>query len=182
LGLGLAIARHLVELHGGTIFAESAGEHQGATFTVRLPIAKFQMEQEISELPKSSRDLTGIKILAVDDEPDNLDFLVFLLEAMGAIVRSAPSAKSAFEKLSEFQPDLLISDIAMPDLDGYQLIQQIREQSDVPAGASRLPAIALTAYAGETNQRQILAAGFQQHLAKPVDPDELVNAIVALLN
>ncbi|BAU15178.1 PAS/PAC sensor hybrid histidine kinase [Leptolyngbya sp. NIES-3755] len=175
LGLGLAIARHLVELHGGTIFAESAGENQGATFTVRLPLSKFQMEQEVSELPKSSRDLAGIKILAVDDEPDNLDFLVFLLEAMGAIVQSAQSAKSAFEKLAQFQPDLVISDIAMPDLDGYQLIQQIRKQSDVPA-------IALTAYAGETNQRQILAAGFQQHLAKPVDPDELVNAIVSLLN
>ncbi|GAP95865.1 hybrid sensor histidine kinase/response regulator [Leptolyngbya sp. NIES-2104] len=175
LGLGLAIARHLVELHGGTISAESAGENQGATFTVRLPLSLFQMQSDAPEMPKSSRDLAGIKILAVDDEPDNLDFLVFLLEAMGAIVESARSAKSAFEKLSEFQPDLLISDIAMPDLDGYQLIQQIREQINVPA-------IALTAYAGETNQRQILAAGFQQHLAKPVDPDELVNTIVALLN
>ncbi|MGG6266717.1 hybrid sensor histidine kinase/response regulator [Leptolyngbya sp. AN03gr2] len=175
LGLGLAIARHLVELHGGTIAAESLGENQGATFTVKLPISKFQLQQDTPELPESSRNLAGIKILAVDDEPDNLDFLVFLLEAMGAIVQSASSAMSAFEKLAEFQPDLLISDIAMPDLDGYQLIQQIREQSDVPA-------IALTAYAGETNQRQILAAGFQQHLAKPVDPDELVNAIVALLN
>lgn len=175
LGLGLAIARHLVELHGGTILAESAGENQGATFTVSLPLSIAQSQDQVPDLPKSSRDLAGIKILAVDDEPDNLDFLVFLLEAMGAIVESAKSAKSAFEKLSEFQPDLVISDIAMPDLDGYRLLQQIREQTDVPA-------IALTAYAGETNQRQILAAGFQHHLAKPVDPDELVNTIVSLLN
>lgn len=182
LGLGLAIARHLVELHGGTISAESAGENQGATFTVKLPISLSQMQDDALELPRSSRDLAGIKILAVDDEPDNLDFLVFLLEAMGAIVESAQSAKSAFEKLPQFQPDVLISDIAMPDFDGYQLIQRIREQTDIPADASRLPAIALTAYAGEINQRQILAAGFQRHLAKPVDPDELVNTIVSLLN
>ncbi|MBE9012928.1 PAS domain S-box protein [Pseudanabaenaceae cyanobacterium LEGE 13415] len=175
LGLGLAIARHLVELHGGTIAAESAGENQGSTFTVRFPIALSQTQKDTPDAPDTSFNLAGVKILAVDDEPDNLDFLVFLLEAMGAIVESAQSAKVAFEKLSTFQPDVLISDIAMPELDGYQLIQQVRVQSPVPA-------IALTAYAGEANQRQILGAGFQRHLAKPVDPDELVSSIVSLLN
>lgn len=177
LGLGLAIARHLVELHGGTIFAESAGENQGATFTVRLPLAAIALSPTQNDGLDSSAsmcDLTGIRIFAIDDEPDNLDFLVFLLEAMGAIVQSAQSATLAFEKLSRFQPDLVISDIAMPDFDGYQFIQKIRQQSDVPA-------IALTAYAGEINQRQILAAGFQRHLAKPVSPNELCEAIVSLL-
>ncbi|MBW4527565.1 MAG: PAS domain S-box protein [Phormidium tanganyikae FI6-MK23] len=175
LGLGLAIARHLVELHGGTIAAESFGENQGATFTVRLPIALSQAPIDAPlDQPQSKQDLAGVKILAIDDETDNLDFLVFLLETAGAIVQSAQSAKSALMKLSEFAPDLLVSDIAMPDLDGYQLIQQIRQQSQIPA-------IALTAYAGEVNQRQILAAGFQRHLAKPVDPDQLINTIVSLL-
>jgi CheY-like chemotaxis protein len=175
LGLGLAIARHLVELHGGTICAESLGEDQGATFTVRLPLAIVQPQvdqpETFSEAPK---DLLGVKILAIDDELDNLDFLVFVLEAAGAIVQGAQSAKLALEKLSEFSPDLVISDIAMPDLDGYELIQQVRQQSNVPA-------IALTAYAGETNQHQILAAGFQCHLAKPVEPSQVINAIVTLL-
>ncbi|MEP0915525.1 PAS domain S-box protein [Leptolyngbya sp. DQ-M1] len=175
LGLGLAIARHLVELHGGTISAESLGEDQGAIFTVRLPIA-HTLEQPSSALEpvESQGDLAGLKILAVDDEADNLDFLVFLLETAGAIVRGVQSASSALEILSEFAPDILVSDIAMPDLDGYELIQQVRQKSEIPA-------IALTAYAGETNQRQILKAGFQRHLAKPVDVDELVNAIVSLL-
>jgi PAS domain S-box-containing protein len=175
LGLGLAIARHLVELHGGTICAESLGEDQGATFTVRLPLAIVQTQvdqpETFSEAPK---DLLGVKILAIDDELDNLDFLVFVLEAAGAIVQGAQSAKLALEKLSEFSPDLVISDIAMPDLDGYELIQRVRQQSDVPA-------IALTAYAGETNQHQILAAGFQRHLAKPVEPSQVISAIVTLL-
>lgn len=175
LGLGLAIARHLVELHGGTISAESLGEDQGSIFTVRLPIATTTIEfDSVEDLAESEGDLAGIKILAVDDEADNLDFLVFLLESAGAIVQGVQSAQSALEALPEFAPDLLVSDIAMPDLDGYELIQQIRQHSN-------LPAIALTAYAGETNQRQMLAAGFQQHLAKPVNPDELVTAIVSLL-
>ncbi|MBD1842852.1 PAS domain S-box protein [Cyanobacteria bacterium FACHB-63] len=175
LGLGLAIARHLVELHGGTISAESLGEDQGSVFTVRLPRVNT-LEQSSSALEpiESQGDLAGLKILAVDDEADNLDFLVFLLETAGAIVRGVQSASSALETLPEFAPDILVSDIAMPDFDGYELIKQIRQKSEIPA-------IALTAYAGEANQRQILKAGFQRHLAKPVDPDELVNAIVSLL-
>lgn len=175
LGLGLAIARHLVELHGGTISAESLGENQGATFTVRLPIAMIQTQLDQPERGSEvSQDLLGVKILAIDDEPDNLDFLVFVLEAAGAIVQGVQCAKLALEKLSEFSPDLVISDIAMPDLDGYELIQRVRQQSDVPA-------IALTAYAGETNQHQILAAGFQRHLAKPIEPSQVIHEIITLL-
>ena len=184
LGLGLAIARHLIELQGGTIAAESLGENQGATFIVKLPIAPAPKHSEpISDLPELSRNLLGVKILAIDDEPDNLDFLVFLLESAGAIVESAKSATDALAKLSEFSPDVLVSDIAMPERDGYELIRQVRQQYAIPTRASLLPkAIALTAYAGETNQRQVLAAGFQKCLSKPVDPDELISAIEALLS
>ena len=183
LGLGLAIARHLIELHGGTIAAESLGEDQGATFTVKLPITLDQFQSNpVSDLPESNHDLLGIKILVVDDEQDNLDFVVFLLEAAGAIVQSANSATLALKKLDDFLPDLLVSDIAMPDLDGYEFIQRVRQRRKTPAGTSLLPkAIALTAYAGEVNHQQILAAGFQKHLSKPVDPDKLVNTIVSLL-
>ncbi|PZV07330.1 MAG: hypothetical protein DCF32_07650 [Leptolyngbya sp.] len=183
LGLGLAISRHFIELHGGTITAESLGENQGATFTVKLPITLAQSQScSGSGSPESKPDLFNVKILVVDDEQDNLDFLVFLLEAAGAIVQGVNSATLALEKLDPFAPDLLISDIAMPDLDGYEFIKRVRQQRTTPAETSLLPkAIALTAYAGEVNHRQILAAGFQKHLSKPVDPDNLINEILSLL-
>ncbi len=183
LGLGLAISRHFIELHGGTITAESLGENQGATFTVKLPITLAQSQPcSGSGSPESKPDLLNVKILVVDDEQDNLDFLVFLLEAAGAIVQGVNSATLALEKLDTFLPDLLISDIAMPDLDGYEFIKRVRQQRTTPAGTSLWPkAIALTAYAGDVNRRQILAAGFQKHLSKPVDPDNLINEIVSLL-
>lgn len=183
LGLGLAISRHFIELHGGTITAESLGENQGATFTVKLPLAIAPSQPDSgSDSPQSQSDLLNVKILVVDDEQDSLDFVVFLLEAAGAIVQGANSATSALEKLDTFLPDLLISDIAMPDLDGYEFIQRVRQQRTTPAGTALLPkAIALTAYAGDVNRRQILAVGFQKHLSKPVDPENLINEIVSLL-
>jgi signal transduction histidine kinase/ActR/RegA family two-component response regulator len=196
LGLGLAIARHLVELHGGTVWAESPGEGLGATFTVRLPLMPLPTSTPQDSLPATPvSHLSGLRILVVDDEPDIRDIVALILEQAGATVSMAASAPEALNLMEQCLPDVLICDIGMPDMDGYMLMRQIRtvllEQGEkIPASSAAIPkalrhevqAIALTAYAGEVNQQQALAAGFQQHLAKPVEPEELVRAIAALVN
>ncbi|VXD23132.1 putative Histidine kinase [Planktothrix serta PCC 8927] len=174
LGLGLAIVRHLTELHGGTVSAESLGEGCGAVFVVKLPLMEYEIEAPQAQKPKiEGIDLTGLRVLAVDDEPDIRDLIEFILEKAGAEVRAIGSAREALNLIKEFSPDVLVSDIGMPDMDGYMLITEVRKTSAIPA-------IALTAYAGETNNSLALAAGFQIHLAKPVEPDELVVCIAAL--
>ncbi|CAD5954967.1 Sensor histidine kinase TmoS [Planktothrix tepida] len=174
LGLGLAIVRHLTELHGGTVSVDSLGEGQGAVFLVQLPLMAYEREQPQSPTIETEEiDLMGLKILVVDDEIDIRDLVEFILEQAGAEVRVANSAREALGLMSEFSPDVLISDIGMPEMDGYGLIAEVRKTSSIPA-------IALTAYAGETNQALALAAGFQVHLAKPIEPDELVLAIINL--
>jgi PAS domain S-box-containing protein len=177
LGLGLAIARQIVELHGGTIQAESPGKGLGATFTVRLPIATAVSESAIApELPTQTTNLTGLQVLIVDDEADMRDLAEFILLQQGAQVTVARSAAEALLTLSQFVPDVLLCDIGMPEMDGYALMQQVRGRS--PEAGGMIPAIALTAYAGEYDRRQALAAGFQRHISKPVAPEELVRAIV----
>lgn len=180
LGLGLAITRQIVEMHGGTVSVESLGEGQGATFTVRLPLASQSVKMPASEQPsESTLDLSGVHILVVDDDTDSREFVAFVLEQAHAIVTSISSGIDALELITQSIPDLVVSDIGMPDMDGYMLMQQIRA---LPAAqAKKMPAIALTAYAGEINQQQALAAGFHHHLAKPVEPEALVKAIVTLL-
>lgn len=193
LGLGLAIARHLVEQHGGTIQVSSPGEGLGATFTVQLPLWQADDQQkkttsglDSSLIPASSSSpLTGLRILVVDDETDARELLVFILERAGAIVTPATSAIEALQTLATSEVDVVISDIGMPDMDGYMLMQQMTAQfanKEAPNAANRRqpPAIALTAYAGELNQQKALAAGFKRHLTKPVEPEELVNTIVEL--
>ncbi|MEH1873441.1 hybrid sensor histidine kinase/response regulator [Nostoc sp.] len=188
LGLGLAIVRQLVELHGGTVLAESAGEGLGATFTVCLPM--FQHLELGSENHNVSGDsdpsgmlytpLEGIRLLVVDDNADTREFLAFLLEQQGAIVTIAASANEALTAIMESKPDLLLSDLGMPDVDGYTLIRKLRA---MPANlGGQIPAIALSAYAAETTQKQVFTAGFQLHIAKPADPVKLVAAIAALVN
>ncbi|MEG3894643.1 PAS domain-containing protein [Microcoleus sp. SVA1_B6] len=182
LGLGLAIVRQLIELHGGTVFAESAGEGKGATFTVRLPLlnddSRRQEEEERHSAVSpalSSLPLAGLRILVVDDEPDSRDFVAFVLEEAGAEVISLSSGAEALQSIEQTAPDLLVSDIGMPQMDGYMLIHRIRTQ--LAPQFRQLLAIALTAYAGEGNQRQVLAAGFDKHLTKPIDPTELVATV-----
>lgn len=179
LGLGLAIVRHLVELHGGTVYAESPGEGLGATFTVTLPLMK-EMPQAVQQekLPNDSLSLEGIRVLAVDDEVDTLNLIVFILQQYGAQVKAVASASEAIEALTIWQPDVLLSDIGMPDMDGYGLIRQIRTRPPTQGGG--IPAIALTAYASESDTEQALLAGFTAHITKPVEPVSLASAIAKL--
>ncbi|TBR61138.1 histidine kinase [Westiellopsis prolifica IICB1] len=180
LGLGLAIVRHLVELHGGTVQAVSPGENQGATFTVRLPLmlTQPQTNQDILH-SEQSLDLNGVKILVVDDDADTREFTAFLLEEYGANVTAFASAAEALITFTQLQPDILLSDIGMPDIDGYMLMQQVRNLP--PEEGGQIPAIALTAYAGEIDYQQALSAGFQKHVSKPVDPVKLIEVITRLV-
>ena len=184
LGLGLAIVRKVVEMHGGKVQAESPGEGSGATFTVELPLlvrseqVRHEENESLDCQPESSL-LSATQVLVVDDEPDIRDLVSFILQDYGVQVTSVSSAQEALQALSESIPDVLISDIGMPKTDGYMLMREVRSRS--PQEGGRVPAIALTAYAGEMNQQQALAAGFQMHISKPVDPDVLVKAIVNLI-
>jgi PAS domain S-box-containing protein len=189
LGLGLGIARQLVEMHGGTIHANSAGIGKGATFTVRLPsAAAAESEQRSSSEPPSRAvfsttaevaDLQGIRVLAVDDEPDALALITEILESAGAKVVVAHSAIEALGAIQLGHPDALIADLGMPRIDGFELIARIRQSSE-PA-IQRIPAAALTAYARSEDRARAIRSGFQIHLAKPIDPSALLAAIARLV-
>ena len=182
LGLGLAIVRHLVELHGGSVAVQSEGEGRGATFSVRLPVASARVAERApaavdSRGPLAQR-LAGLRLLIVDDEADAREVMRFMLERGGARVRTADSAAEALDAIREERPDILISDIGMPVEDGYGLVRRLRAMEDgLPR---RLPAIALTAYASEEDSRRALGAGFDAHLSKPVDPARLIEVAAGL--
>ncbi|QIR36460.1 PAS domain S-box protein [Tolypothrix sp. PCC 7910] len=179
LGLGLAIARQVVEAHGGTIAVASAGEGQGASFTVQLPLMPASNADTSDFCNNPMLNLKNRRVIVVDDEPDSLELVKVVLEDEGAVVQVVSSAITALPVLTQAQFDLLISDIGMPEMDGYKFIRQIRA---LPPRFNRdIPAIALTAYAGEENQRKILAAGFQAHLAKPIEPQNLLDAIATVI-
>ena len=192
LGLGLAIARHLVELHGGTIQAESQGEGLGATFTVKLPLKavrsletslasdEFQAHPTIGDrVPLDSPlRLNGLRVLVVDDEADARKFVSTVLEECGAEVTAVDSVDSALAAIEHFKPDVLVSDIGMPGEDGYALIRKVRElEADI---GGRIPAVALTGYAWVEDHKEALLAGFQLHVAKPVRSAELIAVVASL--
>ncbi|MBW4441254.1 MAG: response regulator [Plectolyngbya sp. WJT66-NPBG17] len=190
LGLGLSIVRHLVELHGGTVTVESAGIGQGTTFIVKLPIKTEKIVDRAVEptlnssesiqptdLPQTTTALTRTRILLIDDDPDNLDLMRFLLDQDGAIVTAINSPLKAIELILTQQFDLIVSDIGMPELDGYELIQRVRT---LPQARS-IPALALTAFAYQEDQQKAIRAGFQAYITKPVTPIELLEVLSQLL-
>jgi PAS domain S-box-containing protein len=185
LGLGLAIAKHFVDLHGGSIRAESAGEGRGATFTIALPASVVTETRGAAGTAHGAQDagqgadpLKGMRILVVEDENDTLDFVRRFLESYGADVVTARSAIDALALVPDSRFDFLVSDIGLPDMDGYELLQRIR-RLDVSA-AGGMPAIALTAYVRAEDRKAAFQAGYQAHLGKPVEPNELLETIANL--
>ncbi|MGP1385206.1 MAG: PAS domain S-box protein [Thainema sp.] len=182
LGLGLAIVRYLSELHGGTVKVASQGKDQGSTFTVQIPLMK-PSEINSSEFANTAiiepKSLTGTRILIVNDDPDMRSLTAEFLTTQGANVQVVSSAAEVIAQLDREVPDVLISDMAMPDTDGYSLIQLIRRRA--PEAGGKVPAIAVTAYTAQLDRQQALTAGFQRHLAKPVSPLELTQAILEVL-
>ncbi|AFZ27020.1 PAS domain S-box [Cylindrospermum stagnale PCC 7417] len=185
LGLGLAIVRNIVDMHGGIVTAESPGEGQGSTFTASLPLRQDQslsmsdVENQPLLLAPLSLSLAGVQVLIVEDDADSRDFVVFVLEQEGAVAIAVSSAFEALQVLIQTKPAVLVSDISMPDMDGYMLIRQVRTLT--PEAGGQIPAIALTAYARDDDQQQALQAGFQIHLSKPLNAEKLVAAVVSLV-
>jgi PAS domain S-box-containing protein len=183
LGLGLAIVRHLVEIHAGQILADSPGTGQGATFTVRLPLMPSNSANGKDENPVTGAvggtPLAGLKVLVVDDETDTRNFLAFMFEEYGAKVTAVASVDTALAVLEQTKPNILISDIGMSEEDGYSLIHKVRALA--PENGGDIPAIALTAFSREEDRLKVLAAGFQQYLTKPIDPDNLIDVVSNVL-
>ncbi|MBI2393105.1 MAG: PAS domain-containing protein [Deltaproteobacteria bacterium] len=177
LGLGLTIAHHLVEAHGGTLFAESAGKERGATFTVLVPLMRASLGPQ-PVLAPASRSLAGARVLFVEDDAGTREAVSEMLGIGGAEVQLAASARDAFRVLESFAPDVLICDIAMPEEDGFSLLRRVRA---MPPPLGRVPAIALTSLAGEADRRRALEAGFQRHVAKPVAIERLTAEVAGLL-
>ena len=187
LGLGLAIARRIIELHGGRIQAFSPGEGKGSTFRVELPVMIVHTEVgaerrvhprgDARRAPVEFPTLPDICVLVVDDDPDALALVREILESAGARVRMATSAREAIASIAQDAPDVLVSDLGMPGMDGYELIQQVRRME---GPARELPAAALTAYARSEDRAKALRLGFEMHLAKPIDPSELIAAVASL--
>jgi CheY-like chemotaxis protein len=181
LGLGLAIVRSIVELHGGTVAVASSGEGRGAAFRITLPAQWTALADEAlaSRSRAPAARLDGRRVLVVDDQPDERDLVSAILSHYGATVVTADSVEAAITRLEDSAPDLLVSDIAMPVQDGYALLRRLRE---LPGNVRLIPAVALTAHARAEDRERALAVGFQAYLPKPIEPARLVWAIVEQLS
>jgi CheY-like chemotaxis protein/anti-sigma regulatory factor (Ser/Thr protein kinase) len=189
LGLGLSIVRHIVEMHGGSVHVASEGEGTGATFRVRLPlmIVHDNGVREAREHPRTERqvaltglgNLAGVRVMAIDDEEDALGLLRAVLEAAGAEVFTTSSAVDGLQQVAEAEPDVLVVDLGMPQMDGFEFIRRIRASTN--ADIQEIPAAALTAFARSEDRTKALQSGFEMHLAKPVDPGELVASVATLV-
>jgi CheY-like chemotaxis protein/two-component sensor histidine kinase len=181
LGLGLALVRHIAELHGGTVKAESPGKGQGATFTVILPMLAQPGAHDLPAAPEAagaSVSLAGLRVLVVDDDADSRECLRTVLELAHAEVKEAATAAEARALLTQSRPHVLVADIGLPDEDGYTLIKKIRALAGEAGGQT--PALALTAYAQDKDHERALRCGYQMHMAKPADPAQLVKAVATL--
>jgi CheY-like chemotaxis protein/anti-sigma regulatory factor (Ser/Thr protein kinase) len=189
LGLGLAIVRHLVELHYGTVEVESKGKDLGSTFIIAIPVANKASVAEMNGLRVTeesqnmaplqvAQQLQGVRVLVVDDEPDSRDLLMTIFSRCGSEVRCSESAAHAMQEFESWNPELLVSDIGMPNEDGYSLIRKVRE---LKSDSARIPAVALTAYATDEDRSQALSAGFQIHVAKPIEPESFVTSVIEVL-
>jgi CheY-like chemotaxis protein len=180
LGLGLAVVRHLVELHGGTVRVESEGEGRGATFTVTLPVLSHAKPADDPHRfpPSGALALRGLKVLVVDDDADTCELVEAILKRAGAEVRACLSAKDALSAMDSWLPDLLVSDIAMPGDDGYALIRKVRARKTEDGGG--MVAVALTAYGQSEDRMKALSAGFQMHVRKPIEPSQLVSIVASV--
>jgi CheY-like chemotaxis protein len=192
LGLGLAIVRHLTELHGGSVAVSSPGAGQGSTFKAIFPVASVTADRQLpsstsqpaaeqsarSARAHNSHKLEGLRVLVVEDDRDTLDMLRFILDKSGAQVITAASTQEALQALDRSHPDALVSDLAMPEQDGYELIKQVRSRNSGFGG--KIPAVALSAYTRAEDRERALDAGFQVHAAKPVDPETLITLLADL--
>jgi len=189
LGLGLAIVRHLMDLHEGTVEVESQGKNLGTTFTITILMANVQVATQNANIETADSEgpdvqtyspelLHGLRVLVVDDEPDARDLLTTILTRCGSDVRCSESAAEALQAFSEWNPDVLVSDIGMPNEDGYTLLKKLRQMD---SRAEKIPAVALTAYATDEDRLQALSAGFQIHVAKPIEPESFVTSIASIL-
>jgi CheY-like chemotaxis protein len=191
LGLGLAIVRHIVELHGGSVAVDSPGIGKGTTFTVKLPLMVFHAKEGGQERvrPRTEGEaalgfnpflsLEGVKVLVIDDEPETLLLLSTVLTQCGAYVKTASSAEEGFGEIKTWRPDVIVSDIGMPGEDGYSFMKRVKTWTR-EAGAW-IPAVALTAYARSEDRMKALASGYQIHVPKPVEPAELIAVIASLV-
>src|SRR5439155_8225072 len=178
LGLGLAIVRQLVELHGGNVRAESAGKGLGSTFTVTLPSLTLTLDSASSDQSVTgAQSLEGVRVLVLENEPDARDLFTALLEESGAHVTAAASAGEALALLDTRSVDVIVADIGLPDEDGYAFIRQVRARED--GGPHHVPALALTAYARAEDCDRALASGYQMHVAKPIEADQFIAAVAS---
>lgn len=179
LGLGLSIVRHIVEMHGGTVIAHSEGAGRGTTITIQMPIPAVRHAAGAASATSEPASLEGVKVMIVEDEEDTREMLEHALQSYGASVIVAASAAEALQQIAGNQPDILLSDIELPNMDGYQLLAKIR--SEMPENVREIPAVALTAFANAEDKEKSRRAGYQEHISKPIAVPDLISVLARVV-